>query len=116
MLSVHGVVFDLDGTLVSSQHDYGEMTRRVKHVLLDVGVDSDIVEERGKAWQVMRGGPDSLNGLGIEESQFDKVAEKVTAALNSVEVLSLKTVEAIPNAKVSHKRSRSLLSVNPSTE
>ena len=99
MLSVHGVVFDLDGTLVSSHHDYGEMTRRVKQVLIDSGVGSSVVEERGVAWQVMRGGPDSLKGLGIQESQLDTVAGKVTAALNSVEVLSLRTVEAIPNAK-----------------
>jgi len=99
MLSVQGVVFDLDGTLVRSQHDYSEMTRRIKQVLLDAGVVSELVEERGRAWQVMRGGPGSLNGLGIHESLFNNIAEKVTAALNSVEVLSLNTVESIPNAK-----------------
>jgi len=99
MLSVHGLVFDLDGTLVSSQHDYSEMTRRIKHVLLDAGVDSEIVEAQGRAWKVMRGGPDSLSGLNIQKSQLNDVAEQVTAALNSVEVLSLETVEAIPNAK-----------------
>ena len=98
MLSVYGVVFDLDGTLVRSHHDYGEMTVRVKDVLLEAGVDSEIVEEQGKTWKVMRGGPNSLDGLGIEDSHLDEVASKITAALNSVEILSLETVESIPNA------------------
>lgn len=99
MLPVRGVVFDLDGTLVRSQHDYSEMTKRVKQVLLEAGVTSEIVEEQGRTWQAIRGGPDSLIGLGIQESQFDDVSGKVTAALNSVEVLSLETVESIPNTK-----------------
>jgi len=98
MFQVNGIIFDLDGTLVNSKHDYGEMSRRVKQVLLDVGVESSLLEEQGKAWQVMRGGPGFLDGLGVSDSLEELISQKVTEALNSVEIMSLETVEAIPNA------------------
>ena len=98
MFSVDGVIFDLDGTLINSKHDYGEMSRRVQKVLLDIGVESSILEKPGKTWQVTRGGPGALDGLGILDSDKEMIIQKITEALNSVEILSLETINVIPNA------------------
>ena len=82
MFQVNGIIFDLDGTLVNSKHDYGEMSRRVKQVLLDVGVESSLLEEQGKAWQVMRGGPGFLDGLGVSDSLEELISQKVIENIN----------------------------------
>ena len=99
MFTVQGVVFDLDGTLVSSHHDYGEMTRRVTQVLTDAGVTPEVLKQPGQVWRVTRGGEDSMKGLGFTEEQKTEISRRVTEALNAVEVLSLETLEVMPNAK-----------------
>ena len=98
MYTVSGVVFDLDGTLVSSHHDYGEMTRRVTQILTDAGVELAVLKQPGQVWRVTRGGDESMKGLGFTEEQKTEISRHVTEALNAVEVLSLETLEVMPNA------------------
>jgi HAD superfamily hydrolase (TIGR01509 family) len=98
MRAVEAVVFDLDGTLVRSELDYGEMARRVKQILIVEGVPESELDEPRKIWPVIRGGEEPLKELGLSTERVKPVLGLINEALNAVEALSLENVEPMPGA------------------
>ena len=96
---VSAVIFDLDGTLIRSKHDYHEMARRVEAILADEGVPENKLDEPRKVWQIIRGGLDALGGLGMPSERVKRMLQRMNEALNSVELLSLDSVEPVPGAQ-----------------
>jgi phosphoglycolate phosphatase-like HAD superfamily hydrolase len=96
--AVEAVVFDLDGTLVRSRHDYREMSRRVEGILRDAGVLDEGLSQPRRIWQIIRRGEEGMNELGITGVDRKRIHERVTEALNTVELLALDTVEPMTGA------------------
>jgi AHBA synthesis associated protein len=96
MRKFEAVIFDLDGTLVSSNHDYREMARRVEAILRDEGVPESELNEPRRVWEVIRAGRDGLEGLGMSVERISPTLCLINEALNEVELLSLDLVEPNP--------------------
>jgi phosphoglycolate phosphatase-like HAD superfamily hydrolase len=96
---ISAVIFDLDGTLIRSKHDYREMARRAKAILVDEGVPEDELDEPRKVWQIIRGGLEALAGLGMSPERVKRTLQMMNEALNSVELLSLDSVDMVPGAQ-----------------
>lgn len=98
MRAFEAVAFDLDGTLIRSRHDYGEMARRAKTILEEEGVPEAELDEPRKIWRVIRGGMGSLGGLGLRPERRRLILRRINEALNEVEQLSIESVESAPGA------------------
>ena len=98
MAQVKAVVFDLDGTLIASNHDYDEMARRVKLILGESGVPTDALSQQGRIWEIIQGGVRSLQELGLPPERIKDILGRIDEALNEVEVSSVGSVELKPGA------------------
>lgn len=98
MRAVEAVVFDLDGTLVRSELDYGEMARRVKEILITEGAPEEELDEPRKIWPIIRGGDGALKELGLSTKRVKPTLKLINEALNAVEALSLEKVEPMSGA------------------
>jgi len=98
MGALKAVVFDLDGTLIDSSHDYREMGRRIRALLEREGVSPEELGEGRRVWQIIRAGAESLDELGLEPDRIEEVLGLITRNLNEVEVETLPTVNLKPGA------------------
>jgi len=98
MAGIEAVVFDLDGTLITSNHDYGEMARRVKEILEDAGAPKESLGHQRRVWEIMQGGVRGLQELGLPPEKIRGILDRMDRALNDVELSSLKSVEPMPGA------------------
>ncbi len=98
MKAVEAVVFDLDGTLVRSRHDYREMSRRVVAIFRDMGVPDEELSQTRRVWQIIRRGEEGLKELGISRAERRRTHERITEALNAVELLALDSAEPMTGA------------------
>jgi len=96
---ISAVIFDLDGTLIRSRHDYREMARRAEAILVNEGVPEEELDEPRKVWQIIRGGLEALGCLGLPSERVKRTLQRINEALNSVELLSLDSVEPVPGAQ-----------------
>ena len=110
MAQVKAVVFDLDGTLIVSNHDYDEMARRVKAILGEVGVPTDALSQQERIWEIIQGGVRSLHELGLPPERIAGILGRIDEALNEVEVSSVGSVELKPGATelLEHLRERGI--------
>lgn len=110
MAQVKAVVFDLDGTLIASNHDYDEMARRVKAILGESGVLTDALSQQGRIWEIIQGGVRSLQELGLPPERIKGILDGIDEALNEVEVSSVGSVELKPGATelLEHLRERGI--------
>lgn len=92
------MVFDLDGTLVRSRHDYREMLRRVETVLREAGVPDEVLSEPGTVRRIIRSGEEGLEELGLTGAERKQTYLRITEALNAVELLALESVEPMTGA------------------
>lgn len=97
--TVEAVVFDLDGTLIMSRHDYPEMARRAEMILRDAGVSEEVLSRPRGTWEIVRGGKTSLKELGFSDDVVDGILRLINEALNAVELRSLDSVEPMPGAR-----------------
>jgi HAD superfamily hydrolase (TIGR01549 family) len=95
---ISAVIFDLDGTLIRSMHDYREMARRAEAILVDEGVPEEELDKPRKVWQITRGGLEALGELGLPPERAKRTLQRINEALNSVELLSLDSVQPVPGA------------------
>ena len=110
MAQVKAVVFDLDGTLIESNHDYDEMARRVKLILEETGVPTEAFSQQGRIWEIIQGGMRSLQELGLPPERIKDILDRIDEALNEVEVSSMASVELQPGATelLEHLRERGI--------
>ena len=99
MKALEAVVFDLDGTLVRSRHDYREMLRRVETVLREAGVPDEVLSEPGTVRRIIRSGEEGLEELGLTGAERKQTYRRITEALNAVELLALESVEPMTGAR-----------------
>ena len=96
MKAVEAVVFDLDGTLIVSSHDYPEMARMAEEILRDAGVPDEVFSKPRLVWDIVRGGVNSLKELGFSPDMVKRTIGLINEALNKVELQSLDSVEPMP--------------------
>lgn len=93
------VIFDLDGTLIMSKVDYGEMRRRVSRILIDAGVPGDVLTSSLRIWEIISAGEGVLRGLGMPVEDWERLVERIGQELNEVELAALETVMPAPHAE-----------------
>jgi phosphoglycolate phosphatase len=91
------VVFDLDGTLVESHIDYEKMGEQIKVLLSKMGM-TEHIEDRRKAYQVIRGGAESLLEFGLPKENLDATLRELDNVMNGIELDALPTMLLKPNA------------------
>ena len=91
------VVFDLDGTLVESKIDYEKMGEQIKELLSRKGMKEHI-EDRRKAYQVIRGGAQTLLEFGLPEKNLESTLVELDQVMNDIELEALPTMQLKPNA------------------
>lgn len=92
------VVFDLDGTLVESHIDYDKMGGEIKELLDSMGIKTHI-EDRRKAYMVIRGGADSLLEYGLPEENLNQTFNELDKILNKIELEAIPTTTLKPHAQ-----------------
>jgi phosphoglycolate phosphatase len=92
------VVLDLDGTLVESHIDYDKMGEEIKELLDRMGIKTHI-EDRRKAYMVIRGGADSLLEYGLPEENLNQTFNELDKILNKIELEAIPTTTLKPHAQ-----------------
>ncbi|MBS7637968.1 HAD family hydrolase [Candidatus Bathyarchaeota archaeon] len=98
------VIFDLDGTLIISKVDYGEMRRRVSRILIDAGVPGDLLTSSLRIWEIISAGEGVLRGEGMPDGEWMQLIERINQELNDVELAALETVMPAPHAEEALRR------------
>jgi len=91
------VVFDLDGTLVESKINYEKMGEQIKELLGRKGMKEHI-EDRRKAYQIIRGGAKTLLEYGLPEENLETTLAELDEIMNNIELEALPTMALKPNA------------------
>ncbi|MBT4424935.1 HAD family hydrolase [Candidatus Bathyarchaeota archaeon] len=91
------VVFDLDGTLVESKIDYQKMGKQIKELLGRKGM-TEHIEDRRKAYQIIREGAESLLKFGLPPENLESTLIELDMIMNRIELDALPTMTPKPNA------------------
>ena len=91
------VVFDLDGTLVESKINYEKMGEQIMELLGRKGM-SEHIEDRRKAYQVIRGGAQTLLEYGLPKENLESTLVELDQVMNNIELEALPTMKLKPNA------------------
>ncbi len=91
------VVFDLDGTLVESKIDYEKMGEQIRDLLGRMGMNEHI-EDRRKAYRIIKGGAETLLEYGLPEENLAETLEELDNIMNNIELDALPTMALKPNA------------------
>jgi phosphoglycolate phosphatase len=92
------VVFDLDGTLVESHIDYEKMGEKIRDLLIEMGMKTRI-EDRRKAYMVIRQGAESLLEYGLPPENLTDTLKGLNEVMNSIELEALPSMFLKPNAE-----------------
>ncbi len=91
------VVFDLDGTLVESNINYEKMGEQIKELLARSGMRERITDRR-KAYQVIRGGAETLLEYGLPRERLTETLHELDNIMNRIELEALPRIILKPNA------------------
>jgi len=91
------VVFDLDGTLVESHIDYEKMGGQIRDLLVEMGMREQI-EDRRKAYAIIRGGAETLLEYGLPDEKLEITLKRLDEVMNNIELEALPTMQLKPNA------------------
>lgn len=92
------VVFDLDGTLVESHIDYVKMGEKIRDLLIEMGMKTQI-EDRRKAYMVTRQGAQSLLEYGLPPENLEATLKGLDQVMNGIELEALPTMLLKPKAE-----------------
>ncbi|MBS7631670.1 HAD family hydrolase [Candidatus Bathyarchaeota archaeon] len=101
------VIFDLDGTLIQSKIDYGEMRKRVIEIISETGVSTESLSQTRMIWEIIQGSDRALDEVGIRREARETILRRINDVLNEIELRSLDTVEPTRNAEETLKALRS---------
>jgi phosphoglycolate phosphatase len=96
-MQYRAVVFDLDGTIVESHINYEKMGEQIRDLLKEMGLKEEI-EDRRKAYAVIRGGSETLIQYGLPKDRLDETLCRLDIIMNNVELEALPTMLLKPNA------------------
>jgi len=98
MRVVEAVVFDLDGTLIQSKINFGEMRRRAMEILVEAGAAAEELSQSRRVWEIVMGGETMLEEMGMPPERRRLTMRRITEALNAVELEAVEKVKPTPNA------------------
>jgi phosphoglycolate phosphatase len=97
-MTLKAIIFDLDGTLIESHHDYQEMGKRVREIFKNEGVPPKELNDSRRIWEIIGVGVKSLKNMGFEAEEIKYVLERINDSLNEVELLIIQNVRLKPGA------------------
>lgn len=93
-----GIVFDLDGTLVTSRHDFARMRRAVVEAAESFGVPSGVIGPGETVHATMTSAHNALLALRASEGTLYKFEAEANHRIDAIEMEALPTVAARPGA------------------
>ncbi|MCI4351964.1 MAG: HAD family hydrolase [Thermoplasmata archaeon] len=93
-----GVVFDLDGTLVDSQHDFPRLRKTVVQLAERHGVPPGRLSITETVARLLRDATAILEREGLPEGQVFRFEKEVNQAIDTIEMEALPRTRATPNA------------------
>jgi len=88
--ALKAIIFDLDGTLVKSSHDFWRMKEEMIGYLIDLGLDGSSLSPQQTTNELVHKLIDFLKGQGASEAEITKALNELNELLNGFE---LETVE-----------------------
>jgi phosphoglycolate phosphatase len=95
-----GIVFDLDGTLVDSQHDFPRLRKTVVRLAEKYGVPPGRLSVTETVNRLQRDATAILHQQNLPEGQIFRFENEVNEAIDAIEMESLPRTKAAPNAAV----------------
>lgn len=93
-----GIVFDLDGTLVDSQHDFPKLRKTVVRLAEKYGVTPGRLSITETVVRLLRDATAILHQQNVPEGQIFRFENEVNEAIDSIEMEALPRTKAAPNA------------------
>jgi HAD superfamily hydrolase (TIGR01549 family) len=93
-----GIVFDLDGTLVDSQHDFPRLRKTVVHLAEKYGVPPGRLSITETVNRLLRDATAILHQNNLPEGQIFRFENEVNETIDAIEMEALPRTKAAPNA------------------
>lgn len=93
-----GIVFDLDGTLVDSQHDFAKLRKTVVRLAEKYGVPPGRLSITQTVARLMRDATAILAAGNLPEGQVFRFEKEVNETIDTIEMEALPRTKAAPNA------------------
>ncbi len=93
-----GIVFDLDGTLVDSQHDFPRLRKTVVRLAEKYGVTPGRLSITETVNRLMRDATAILHQQNLPDAQIFRFENEVNEAIDNIEMEALPRTKATPNA------------------
>lgn len=93
-----GIVFDLDGTLVDSQHDFPRLRKTVVRLAEKYGVPPGRLSATETVNRLLRDATAILGQQSIPEGQIFRFENEVNETIDSIEMEALPRTRGAPNA------------------
>ncbi|MFX0206080.1 MAG: HAD family hydrolase [Candidatus Hodarchaeota archaeon] len=84
------VIFDLDGTLVKSSHDFWRMKEEMIGYLIELGLDGKSLSPQQTTNVLVHKMIDFLKGQGVSEAEITKALNELNELLNGFELENVK--------------------------
>jgi phosphoglycolate phosphatase-like HAD superfamily hydrolase len=93
-----GIVFDLDGTLVDSQHDFPRLRKTVVRLAEKYGVPPGRLSITETVNRLLRDATAILHQQNLPEGQIFRFENEVNESIDAIEMEALPRTKATPNA------------------
>lgn len=96
---IHGIIFDLDGTLIRSVVDFPKMKRRMIEYIQNLGMDDlnyTIIQTTN---EIIKDFNSKMLAQGVSEIERDEILVKISNILTEVEFENIDRIELLPGVK-----------------
>jgi len=94
-----GIVFDLDGTLVLSHHDFGRMRSEVIHIAEHYGVPPGHLSVQEPIHRIVESAREELRNSGVPDGLYYRFEADYQKKIDAIELEALPRTIARPGAK-----------------